>query len=111
MRVEVANKPIGVTYTVTVDGEDISNRCVGFDTVGGWADCYVLEASGQLKIVDTGSSHGWKTYDTITERLVGDVFATKHIETIETYDGIPPSSWEAAFNRAKAYFKRVGAKK
>lgn len=111
MRENIHDKPTGVTYTVLLDGKDISNRCYAFDTLEGWADCYELEESGQLKIEETGSSHGWKDYDLVRSRLFGDVSAVKHPENIEAYDRLAHSSWTAAFYRAKAYFKRVGAKK
>ena len=84
MRLNVKNIEKGHTFTVLVDNEDVSNRCYGFDTIEGWADCYVLNESGQLEIKDNGSSHGWKTFGIVKERLFGDVIAINHVNKGET---------------------------
>jgi len=55
----------GKTYTVIVNGEDVSNRCFAFDTVEGWADCYQVDDNGKIIITET--------FDTAVERLQGTV--------------------------------------
>ena len=42
----------GRTYTVILDGEDISNRCLAFDSDEGWADCFVLDDNGKLALIE-----------------------------------------------------------
>jgi len=84
MRLNVKNIEKGHTFTVLVDNEDVSNRCYAFDTDEGWADCYVLDEGGKLKIEDTGNTHSWKTYDIVKERLIGDVSATKDVKKEQT---------------------------
>ncbi len=84
MRLNVKNIEKGHTFTVLVDNEDVSNRCYGFDTIEGWADCYVLDKGGKLRIEMTGTSHGWKDYDVVKERLFGAVLVTKHVNKEQT---------------------------
>jgi len=55
----------GQTFTVLLNGENVSNRSIGFDTVEGWVDCYKLSPDGTIFVS--------KTYDTVVERLYGDV--------------------------------------
>jgi hypothetical protein len=69
MKLSVDTKPEGHTYTVLVDGFNVSNRCFSFDTIEGWADCYILDDKGQLSISDV--------FEPNTERLHGDVSAVK----------------------------------
>jgi len=109
MRFDVRDREEGATYIVTLDDVNISMRCFAFDTEAGWADCYVVDDSGLLKIEATGTSHGWKDYDIVEERLFGDVRVTKKVDTADDDGKREHSSWIKAFFRAKAYCKRVGA--
>jgi len=111
MRVGLKNKPKGVTYTVTLDDVDISKRCFGFDTVERWADCYVLDAKGELAIVEIAPKSGWKQYELVEERLFGDVCVVKHVESDDEDGKRAHSVWVAGFYKAKAYFHRIGAVK
>jgi len=48
-----------------LNGENVSNRCFGFDTVEQWVDCFVRDDKGQLVVLET--------YEIARERLFGDI--------------------------------------
>ena len=85
MKSSIDTKPRGSTYTVILDGEDISNRCFAFDSDEGWADCYQLDNNGKIELEEIepvlGSS--WKEYDTKKERLFGTICFYENIKADE----------------------------
>ena len=64
----------GRTFTVLLDGEDVSNRTFAFDDIEGWVDCYVRDEKGDLKLEEIKSKSGWKEFELVKERLFGEVF-------------------------------------
>ncbi len=99
MRLSIDDKPKGSTYTVLLDGKDISNRCYEFDTIEGWVDCYIRDDDGKLVVTDT--------FEVSRERLFGDVFVTKDIIEEEEVEKAQKEDNKAA----NEYFEEVGAKK
>jgi len=94
----------GETFTVMLNGENVSNRCFGFDTSEQWVDCYQRDDKGMIVITET--------YETVKERLFGEVVVYKDPKspiTMDEYNERAHSVWVKAFFRAKAYFKRIGA--
>jgi len=73
----------GKTFTVIVNGNDVSNRCFGFDSDEGWADCYILDDNGNLALIEVAPKDGWKEFDTVTERLHGSVIFYENIKADE----------------------------
>lgn len=61
----------GRTFTVLLDGKDVSNSCFAFDTIEGWVDCFVRDKDGKLVVQNT--------FEVSEERLYGDVSVTENV--------------------------------
>jgi len=80
MRLHVKNIENGDTFTVLLDGKDISSQCYAFDTEKGWVDVYETESDGKLKLVTAGEKNGWLEKELVRKRLHGDVSVTKDLK-------------------------------
>lgn len=103
MRHSVDDLAPGQTYTVLLYGENVSNRCVGFDTVEQWVDCFKLDDRGTI-LIDA-------TYNTVTERLYGDVvvYEDSREESEDENSKKAHSHWIKEYFKAKRYFRMVKA--
>jgi len=90
----------GKTYTVILSGEDISNRCIAFDSDEGWADCYILDDNGNIALREVAPKDGWKEFDTVTERLHGTVIFHENEKDDEQSRKVH-SAWVREFFRVK----------
>jgi len=82
----------GQTFMVVLDGENVSNRCFAFDTDEQWVDCYKLDDRGTILIT--------QTYDTVVERLFGEVVV--YLEPFDDKHGQKAhSSWIKDFFAGK----------
>ena len=79
----------GDTYTVILNGEDISNRCFAFDSIEGWADCYQADDKGKIIVQEN---------DLLTERLHGSICFHKNPNADENSRKVH-SAWVREFFR------------
>jgi len=92
MRHYVGDSTPRETFTVLLDGKDISNRCFGFDTIEQWADCYQIDGKGKIIVT--------QTYDTAVERLYGALVVIKDPKD-DKYGQKAHSSWIKRFFAGK----------
>lgn len=108
MRLNVDNIENGATYTVLLDGKDISRQCYAFDTEKGWVDVYETDSDGNLRLEVTGQKAGWLEKDLVRRRLFGDVSVTKDVNKGEIGKKAH-SHWIEAYFQAKRYFRLTKA--
>lgn len=75
MKLNVKDFKEGETYTVLLEGKDVSDRCFNADEEGGFVDLYLLDKEGShsFKLNEAGDA-------VLNERLFGEVTIRKNEE-------------------------------